>query len=422
MSAFADPDLVDLVAVPRRTEPAGARGGAVRSAVAGEVAGEQPAAEAARRALEELGVRGEAGGHFRILPATASLVASVRADDVRHVEERLGQDYVVAPNIALDLPGALGFAPLDPGEPAEPVWDAESQIAQAHDDGNRGAGVVVGILDSGCDADHDEFAGRAIEFAYVPLRADGARARRGFDPDGHGTHVAGIVAGRSIGIAPEVTLLAASVIESERSTTSLRRLAVALEWFEKRLLEPDLRHLPAILNLSLGFRAERLAADPGGPRALEAVRKLLERLAVKYRVLVIVATGNEHPLAPRAPAFFDGVLSVGAVDGARRSWALSCGGAGPGLAAPLTPSLVGLGVDIASAYDRDATGRSRYARMSGTSMAAPYVTGIAALTAGPSGLHGIDLADALLASAIELGGCAPARVGAGLARVSEEAF
>jgi subtilisin family serine protease len=71
---------------------------------------------------------------------------------------------------------------------------------------------------------------------------------------------------------------------------------------------------------------------------------------------------------------------VGAVDSKLRPALFSGGGLSPVTQRP-EPDIVGFGVDILSSLERDINGQSVYAEMSGTSMAAPYVTGIAALIA-----------------------------------------
>ena len=73
-------------------------------------------------------------------------------------------------------------------------WPEECGINPAHAQGIKGAGVMLGILDTGMDADHPEHQDRLIQFRYVSLFPNSpqnpARDVRGFDPDGHGTHVA----------------------------------------------------------------------------------------------------------------------------------------------------------------------------------------------------------------------------------------
>src|SRR5262249_40781242 len=146
-----------------------------------------------------------------------------------------------------DVPANRSRTVLDRRE-----WPEESGVQQAHDRGVRGASVLVGVLDTGVDADHSEFAGQRINFRYVSLQPNSPywppRDCRGFDTSGHGTHVCGIVGGRSVGVAPESQLYVASVIESETIFTSLTRVAAGLNWLFRQFTRPDNEHLPAVLS------------------------------------------------------------------------------------------------------------------------------------------------------------------------------
>ena len=119
----------------------------------------------------------------------------------------------------------------------------------------------------------------------------------------------------------------------------------------------------------------------------------------------------------RAPGYFPETLSVGAVDANLQPAWFSGSGVSPITQQP-EPNIAGYGVDVLGALERNVDGRSIYAVKSGTSMAAPYVTGIAALVAQKHpGLQGLALKQHLLDHALPLQD-AGSRAGAGLARVS----
>lgn len=329
------------------------------------------------------------------------------------------EGYTMIPDIEFGVP-----EPSEPG--ARMRYDAvaplaeiceESGLALAREDGNHGAGAVIAVLDTGCDADHREFAGRRVAFASVP-RPLGAPVRevRGFDGGNHGTHVAGIAAGSDIGIAPAADLLVASVIETDAVRTTLDRVLRGLQWLLSQLAKPEHDDKPAVLNLSLGFKRDWLAPTEVA-NALYGVRLVLQRLIDVYDVLPIVAVGNDGPGTVRAPSYFPEVLSVGAVDGRLESAAFSGGGPGPmPFEDRLEPDVVGLGVEVVSSLERDVDGTSWYGPKSGTSMAAPYVTGVAALVAARTRLEGAALRDHLMSNALPLPAQPRERVGAGLVR------
>ena len=300
------------------------------------------------------------------------------------------------------------------------AWSAESGIHQAHSNGITGKGVLVGVLDTGCDADHIQFRQKGIDFRYVPPYSgvDNLRAVRGFDVDGHGTHVCGIVAGQHVGVAPGADLMVASVIESDTYQTSLSRISIALDWMLSQFKSEKNRSKPVIVNMSLGFAPDHI---PKSDRAtlMVGIQDLISTLVEDFDVLPVVAIGNDGPGKMRAPGYFPETLSVGAVDFNHEPARFSSGGLSP-TGEGTQPDIAGYGVDIFSSLERDKDNRSLYKHMSGTSMATPYVAGIAALYASADAkFYGEALRRHLLNTALPLQ--APAdRIGAGLARFTED--
>ena len=347
------------------------------------------------------------------------VVNSPEEEKIKEAQKSIDEsDYEIIPDIQLSLPKPICSEEVFRRR-KQTLWPVESGIRQAHENGITGNGVLIGVLDTGCDADHIQFRKKPIDFRYVPLRSgsDNLREVRGFDVDGHGTHVCGIIAGQHIGIAPEADLMVASVIESETRRTSLSRISIALDWMISQFGSVKNRSKPIIVNMSLGFEPEYLSKSEQGA-LIVGIRGFISTLVEDFDVLPVVAIGNEGPGNVRAPGYFPETLSVGAVNFNNKPAHFS--GSGPSLTGKETqPDIVGYGVNIFSSLERDMNNRSLYKYMSGTSMAAPYVAGIAALYASSDAkLQGKALRQHLLNTALPLQ--APAdRVGAGLARFTE---
>ncbi|MGW0787890.1 S8 family peptidase [Streptomyces sp. NPDC002911] len=211
-----------------------------------------------------------------------------------------------------------------------------------YDVDGTGQGVTAYILDTGIERAHSELGGR-VGAGYDAI-GDG---RDGEDCNGHGTHVAGTVAGATYGVAPAASLVPVRVLNCEGSGTWAGVIA-GLDWIAQNAEQP------AVVNASLG-----------GP-ASSAVDEAFDALAAQG-TLPVVAAGNENQDACEvSPARALGVLAVGADDDQDRQAAFSNWGTCVWLYAP--------GVDIVSA---NLGGGST--TLSGTSMASPHVAGAAAL-------------------------------------------
>jgi subtilisin family serine protease len=362
-------------------------------------------------------------GAFTLFEALGAATAALpSAGDAARLANELSDEYAVVPDFAISLPDRVHATRPERvarGHTAETLWPEESGVATARERGVTGENVLVGVIDTGVDADHVEFAGRRIGYRYVSLHPNvwPPRDVRGFDTDGHGTHVSAIITGNNVGVAPGVELYVASVIESETTLTSMSRVAYSLDWIlEQFSLEENVER-PAIVNMSLGFPS---SLPPGIDQAtylqrLQVIRLFTQEL-VDSDVLPVVAIGNSGPQSFGFPGGFPESLAAGAVDFDRHVAPFSSSAPSGDVPVP-KPDLVGYGVDVLSAIERDYDGQSLYQELSGTSMAAPYVTGIAALyRSDDDSLSVADLRQRLLDSALALPDEDPARVGAGLAR------
>ena len=225
----------------------------------------------------------------------------------------------------------------------------------------NGAGVRVYIVDSGVRSDHQDFGGRVV--TGYSLVADGRGTQ---DCSGHGTHVAGIAAGAVSGVAKGATIVPVRVLGCDGvGTTS--SLVQALAW-----IRADRAGRPAVVNLSLS-----------GP-ASDAIDSAVSAL-VQDGVPVVAAAGNGDgrgvalDACTRSPGRESRTITVGATSRYDTRSSFSNFGSCVDLFAP--------GQEISSASAGSTTG---VAMMSGTSMAAPHVSGAIArlLQANPGASAG----------------------------------
>jgi subtilisin family serine protease len=213
-----------------------------------------------------------------------------------------------------------------------------------------GAGVTAYIIDTGIQFSNVDFGGRAVSGLDA---VDGGTAD---DCNGHGTHVAGTVGGTKYGVAKDVTLVAVRVLDCRGSGRTSGVIA-GVEWVTKN-------HGPlAVANMSLGG---------GVSTALDTAVGASITSGVTYAVAA--GNGNSRGVPQDActssPARVGTALTVGATDRTDAVASFSNYGTCVDLFAP--------GVGITSAwYSRKSTAATN--TISGTSMAAPHVAGLAAL-------------------------------------------
>jgi len=211
-----------------------------------------------------------------------------------------------------------------------------------------------------------------------------------------------------------VDLYVASVIESETIRTSLGRVAAGMEWLLHQFSRPENATRPAVVNLSLGFPVQ---CPPGITQMdyqlnLRALQTMIRRL-LDSNVLPVVAAGNSGPNTVGYPAGFPEALAIGAVDFDRKVASFSASGV---VGKRSVPDAMGYGVNIYSSTERRCNNQAFYERMSGTSMAAPYVAGIAALyRCRQPDLTAQEVRDLILGNAVKLPRSSGHRTGKGLA-------
>lgn len=266
-------------------------------------------------------------------------------------------------------------------------WGLESIQAPASWQFSRGEGAVIAIVDTGVDLDHPDLAANLVGEGF-----DFTRSRRGADdPDGHGTLVAGVAAavgGNGIGIsgvAPEAQILPVRVCTGQCNGTVAEGIRYAV------------RRGADVINLSLGVPI----SDPHIEDVIRAVS-----FATRRGSVVVGAAGNSSEPWCFEPA--SSALCVGAVDRddlhtvysnidvlMSDSYLVAPGGGGDScddliLSTRIfgTPTACGEG--------------SGYGYQRGTSLAAPFVSGVAALLAA-EGATGSEIRECLLGTADDLG-------------------
>lgn len=332
---------------------------------------------------------------FVVLPYVGAAIAIVKGHK-QAVQLAAAANYEAIPDI--ELPIATSVAS---GGPQSPPWSEVSGVPQAHSDGILGQGVLVGVMDTGCDADHQEFEGSPPKFRHIPSSLSEFRDQRGCDPSGHGTHVCGVIGGKNIGVAPQVDLWVAGVIGNDAPHASLSRVFAGINWLAMNFRSlPENVGRPAVINMSFGYVPGSLQSQVLQQVDL-GLHRLVQRL-LDLKILPVAAIGNEGLGVVRAPGCFPEALGVGSVDFDLRPHTSSGSGAFP-TTGPQKPDIMGYGVDILSAYGRNHSGISVYEAATGTSMAAAYVTGIAALHASADpALTGLALRARILDTALPL--------------------
>lgn len=235
----------------------------------------------------------------------AYVVSSSNKQRIEEAQQSFDKsDYDVIDDVQLSLPKPT-YSERVYRRRKQIVWPVESGIHQAHSNNITGKGVLIGVLDTGCDADHIQFRQKGIDFRYVPpySGSDSLRAVRGFDVSGHGTHVCGIIAGQHIGVAPDADLMVASVIESDTYETSLSRISIALDWMLSQFRTERNRGKPAIVNMSLGFAPEHISKNDRAT-LMVGIQEIISTLVEDFDVLPVVAIGNDGPGKMRAPGYF----------------------------------------------------------------------------------------------------------------------
>ncbi|MDT0342472.1 S8 family peptidase [Streptomyces litchfieldiae] len=245
------------------------------------------------------------------------------------------QNQTVSINDTQTDPPSWGLDRIDQADP--PLDDSYTYPSHA------GAGVTAYIVDTGVRLSHEDFGGRAT-FGFDAFGGNGS------DGNGHGTHVAGTVAGASYGVAKAADIVAVKVLDNAGSGT-IETVVAGVDFVTG---DAD---GPAVANMSLGG---------GASAALDtAVRN-----SIAAGVTYAVAAGNDYgdDASASSPARVDEAITVASSTNTDAISGFSNVGS--------VVDIFGPGSGITSAWS---TGDSAENTISGTSMATPHVAGAAAL-------------------------------------------
>lgn len=270
------------------------------------------------------------------------------------------------------------------------------KVQEAHRRGYLGEAVGIAVLDTG-SYPHPDFRERIAAFQdYINGN------KQPYDDNGHGTHIAGIIggagtasAGKYMGMAPKCHFVIIKILD-QKGNGNTGKVITAIDWLVSRREEYQIH----IMNISLGMVLEAESTER---------RRLLQ--AVDYAwdngITVVAAAGNNGPSgnSVTVPGISRKIITVGCCDDNREQIGTSrlkpdYSGQGPTDSCIMKPEVVVPGTNVMSC----AAGDGNYVRKSGTSMAAPIVSGsIALLLSKYPGLHPAEVKLRLYERAADIG-------------------
>lgn len=294
---------------------------------------------------------------------SALLLESTTRQPVENVIEKINNSK--DSDIQIAGPNYKVFATLDINDPMSTEQYALNKVEakRAWDITQGDENTVIAIVDTGIDLNHPDLKDKIVSTGFSALK--GEEGKPALDDNGHGTHCAGIAAGISnngigiAGMAPKNKILPVRVLGGQGSG-SLFSIAKGIEWAGT--------HGAKVISMSLG----------GPSSMMDLVVERAVQKALKNDAVVVSAMGNSGKDEKMVPACIKGVIAVGATDENDKKASFSTWGDHISVSAP--------GVQILSTtptYDVFLTTQygisKNYAKLSGTSMACPAVSGIVGL-------------------------------------------
>jgi subtilisin family serine protease len=326
--------------------------GTLLAAAAVAAAGTAVPAQAAEGTVIGAGLPGAIPGRYIVTkkaPAGLSAQGAARPSSyAAHLTAKQARRLAANPTVAFVEQDRIVHAETTTYR--NPVWGLDridqkpATLSKTYTPSDDGSSVHAYVIDTGIRISHSEFGGRAsYGFNFVDQNTTAA------DCEGHGTHVAGTIGGRTYGVAKSVRLVAVKVLNCD-GEGELSDVIAGINWVTRYAKKP------AVANLSLG--------GSNSPSLNAALQKL-----INSGVTVAVAAGNENVNAAKeSPANLAAAITVGATDARDRRASFSNYGTVLDLFAP--------GVNVRSAF---ASSDTATAVANGTSMASPHVAGAAAL-------------------------------------------